>query len=112
MAGFCISNYEEGNRMEIKLYDLKEQKNTKDRTSPVEYFNQCPRCHERKLIKVFPDVLCSTCDWDSLAWDVSRGAMDNITQAVKEVFVTTKPTVEYKQENQSINLKNRTRIGA
>ena len=100
--------------MEMKLCALEEPKTAKKRTRPVDYFKKCPKCGEKELIKLDPDVLCSSCDWDSLAWDVSRGAMDNITQAAKEAFVFSKPTPEPKKENPPTNSKNnnQTKIGA
>ena len=55
----------------------------KKRIKPVDYFKRCPKCN-CELIVIDPDVLCSTCDWDSTLWDVSRGAMDNMITASKE----------------------------
>ncbi len=57
---------------------------------PVDHFKKCPKCGDSELIKVGPDVLCSLCDWDSLAWDVSRGGMDDLNAATVERF-TLKP---------------------
>jgi len=50
---------------------------------PIEHFKKCPACGDA-LIPVDPDVICSTCSWDSTAWHVSTGAMDNLGAAARE----------------------------
>lgn len=54
------------------------------RTKPVDHFHKCPACGCKDLIQINPDVLCSECDWDSTAWDVSRGGMDSLFSAANE----------------------------
>ncbi len=77
-------------KMELRTIEVVEK--TAKRTKPVDYFKKCPKCGDRDLIHLNPDILCSSCDWDSLAWDVSRGAMDDLNQAAKEIF-KTKPVL-------------------
>ena len=59
---------------------------------------KCPNCGGRNLIHLNPEVLCSSCDWDSLALDVSRGAMDDLDQAVKEIFINKPVLVASKKD--------------
>lgn len=54
------------------------------RLKPVDHFKKCPACGGDDLIEVNPDVLCSRCDWASMAWDVSRGGMDSLMVAARE----------------------------
>ncbi len=54
------------------------------RLMPVNHFKKCPACGCAELIESKPDVLCTECNWDSTAWDVSRGGMDNLYSAAKE----------------------------
>jgi hypothetical protein len=72
--------------MKVKLKAQFELGKPAIRTKPVDYFKRCPQCGEQELICLDPDVLCSSCDWDSLAWDVSRGAMDDLALAADEFF--------------------------
>lgn len=72
--------------MKMSLRTIKVQESTAKRTKPVDHFKKCPKCGDRDLIQLDPDVLCSSCDWDSLAWDVSRGAMNDLEQAAREIF--------------------------
>jgi hypothetical protein len=65
----------------------------KKRVKPVDHFQKCPACGCKELIDVKPDVLCSLCDWDSTAWDVSRGGMDNLHSAAKEFGFSVMETV-------------------
>ncbi|MFZ4402496.1 MAG: hypothetical protein ACOYOK_00200 [Pseudobdellovibrionaceae bacterium] len=76
-------------KVELRTVDIFEK--AEKRTKPVDYFKKCPKCGDCDLIHFIPDVLCSSCDWDSLAWDVSRGGMDDLNQAAKETFIP-KPT--------------------
>lgn len=68
------------------------------RTTPMDHFKKCPKCGDKNLIAINPDVLCSVCDWDSLSWDVSRGAMNNLEQAAREIF-KPKPLLISKQKS-------------
>lgn len=79
----------EGNIMKAKLRTIKCLSHTKKRTKPIDYFKKCPKCGEQHLIHLNPDVLCSSCDWDSSSWDVSRGAMDDLVKAAEEIFLIT-----------------------
>lgn len=69
--------------MKLQLIPRPTQERKK-RVKPVDHFQKCPACGCKELIDVKPDVLCSRCDWDSTAWDVSRGGMDNLYSAAKE----------------------------
>lgn len=77
-------------KMSLRTIDVKEK--PAKRATPVDHFKKCPKCGNKDLIQLDPDVLCSSCDWDSLAWDVSRGAMDDLEQAAREIF-KTKPVL-------------------
>ena len=66
----------------------------KKRVTPVEHFKKCPACGCKDLIDLRPDVLCSSCDWDSTAWDVSRGGMDNLIGAAKEFGFQTMEVID------------------
>lgn len=90
------------------------------RTTPMDHFKKCPNCGDKNLIRLDPDVLCSSCDWDSLAWDVSRGAMNNLEQAAREIFKTG-PVLVAKQkttdrstdvENESDDISTEEKQGA
>jgi len=70
--------------MKLQLIGCPTQEKKKSRSKPVDHFKKCPACGCNDLIEVTPDVLCSRCDWDSTAWDVSRGGMDNLYSAAKE----------------------------
>ncbi len=102
--------------MKLGLYTTNEQITVKRRTRPVDYFKKCPKCGEVELIHVESDVLCSSCDWDSLAWDVSRGSMDNLQVAAKELFVNSKTQDKTKPASKTKSLENKktedTKIGA
>src|ERR1700739_4650418 len=50
---------------------------------PIDHFKKCPACGG-ELIPLDPDVLCSKCSWDSAAWHVSNGGMDDIFRAARE----------------------------
>lgn len=78
--------------MKLSLKTKNDSEKTSKRTKPVDHFKKCPQCGATDLIQINPDVLCSSCDWDSTAWDVSRGAMDNLELAAKEIF-KTKPVL-------------------
>jgi hypothetical protein len=52
--------------------------------TPVDHFKCCPRCGDKELIRVDPDVVCSSCDWDSTAWHVDQGGMDSLRAAARE----------------------------
>lgn len=100
--------------MKIELLTKTEQITVKRRTRPVDYFKKCPKCGEKELIHVEADLLCTSCDWDSLAWDVSRGAMDDLQSAAKELFTSQakeKPTQKSK-ENMNDKKSEQTLIGA
>lgn len=84
--------------MKLELRTKEGLEKTAKRTKPVDYFKKCPNCGGRNLIHLNPDVLCSSCDWDSLAWDVSRGAMDDLDQAVKEIFMNKPVLVASKKD--------------
>lgn len=90
--------------MKMKLRTIEGLEKTATRTNPVDYFKKCPSCGERDLIHLNPDVLCSSCDWDSLAWDVSRGAMDDLNRAAKEIF-KTKPVLIASQRKNADSVK-------
>ncbi len=80
-----------GRNMRIELLTVMTGEEKKKRTKPVDHFKGCPRCGN-KVIAVDRDVICSSCDWDSTAWDVSRGAMDDLGRAAKEFLkYTPKP---------------------
>ena len=51
---------------------------------PIDHFKCCPRCGDKELIPVDPDVVCSRCDWDSTAWHVAQGGMDSLRAAARE----------------------------
>lgn len=80
--------------MKVLLELNNKQTKSKKRTRPVDHFKKCPKCGDSELIKMGPDVLCSSCDWDSLAWDVSRGAMDDLGAAAVEFFASTSKQVK------------------
>lgn len=80
--------------MKVLLELNNKQTGLKKRTRPVDHFNKCPKCGDSELIQMGPDVLCSSCDWDSLAWDVSRGAMDDLGAAAMEFFASISKLVE------------------
>lgn len=67
---------------QIQTFRFRDRKQA--RIKPNRHFMKCPTCGCIGLISVGPDVLCSNCDWDSTAWDVSRGAMDNLFRAIRE----------------------------
>lgn len=73
--------------MKMQLRTIERLDKKAKRIKPVDYFRKCPKCASPDLIHLHPDVLCSSCDWDSLAWDVSQGAMDDLVQAAKEMFI-------------------------
>ena len=68
----------------MKLQLITAGERNEPRVKPVNHFQKCPACGCKELINVKPDVLCSTCEWDSTTWDVSRGGMDNLFTASKE----------------------------
>ena len=51
---------------------------------PIDHFKCCPRCGDKDLINVNPDIVCSRCDWDSTAWHVAQGGMDDLRGAERE----------------------------
>ena len=79
----------------MKLQPIASQtsERSKPRMKPVDHFQKCPACGCKELIDVKPDVLCSVCDWDSAAWDVGRGGMDNLFTAAKEFGFPVMETV-------------------
>ncbi len=83
--------------MQMQILLLPNHEKNKPRKKPLDHFHKCPACGAKELIAVSPDVLCGQCDWDSTAWDVSRGGMDSLFTAVKEfsfpVFEPAKPSV-------------------
>lgn len=91
--------------MKMELRTIEGIEKTAKRTKPVDYFKKCPKCGDRDLIHLNPDVLCSSCDWDSLAWDVSRGAMDDLDQAAKEIFMP-KPVLVASQSKSAVSTKS------
>ena len=70
--------------MTLKLIATQTRSRKAPRVKPVDHFKKCPACGCKQLIDVSPDVLCSSCDWDSIAWDVSRGGMNNPIAAARE----------------------------
>lgn len=80
--------------MKVLLEPNNKQTKSKKRTRPVDHFKKCPKCGDSELIQMGPDVLCSACDWDSLAWDVSRGGMDDLGAAAVEFFTSTSKQVK------------------
>ena len=70
--------------MKLRLIASQTTVSKEPRVKPVDHFKKCPACGCKELIEVNPDVLCSRCDWDSTAWDVSRGGVDNLFSAAKE----------------------------
>ncbi len=44
----------------------------------------CPKCFSVNLLHMAPDLLCLNCDWDSAAYYVNIGAMDNLRAAAGE----------------------------
>ena len=80
--------------MKMLLQTNNQQTRSKKRTRPVDHFKKCPKCGDSELIKMGPDVLCSSCDWDSLVWDVSRGGMDDLNAASMEYFAPTPKLVK------------------
>ena len=63
---------------------FNHQKLEEVRCKPVDRFKHCPACGCKHLIRLDPDVVCSQCDWNSAAWDVNQGSMDNLLRAAKE----------------------------
>lgn len=49
-------------------------------------FTCCPACGSKELIAVGPEVLCSSCDWETTLQSVQSGNMDQIFKACKEHF--------------------------
>ncbi len=76
--------------MEIQMKQATPDK--KKRTKPADYFKKCPKCGDKELFHLDPDVVCLSCDWDSTVWDVSRGAMNDLGRAAKEFFAATSKT--------------------
>ena len=52
--------------------------------TPIDHFKKCPACGDKELIQIDPDVVCSSCNWDSTAWHVSAGGMDDLKAAARE----------------------------
>ncbi len=102
---FGFNNLLRGNVMKLELRTIEVLEKTTKRTMPVDYFKKCPKCGDLDLIHLNPDVLCSSCDWDSLAWDVSRGAMDDLDRAAKEIFMP-KPVLVASQSNNAVLSKS------
>ncbi len=93
--------------MEIELRTAKSLDSVAKRTKPVDYFKKCPKCGKSDLIHLNPDVLCSVCDWDSCSWDVSRGVMDNLKEAAREVF-KIKPALVMNQSKVEMSVSQNT----
>ena len=84
-------------KIELKTQTITESK--AKRTKPVDFFKKCPKCGDKDLIHLDPDVLCTSCDWDSLLWDVSRGSMNDLEQAAREIFKTKPMLVATQKQN-------------
>jgi hypothetical protein len=74
--------------MKLRLIADYDHEKKQPRATPVEHYKKCPSCGCRDLIEVRPDILCASCDWNSIAWDVSHGAMDDLQNAAKEFGLT------------------------
>jgi hypothetical protein len=77
----------------MRLISKLDSNEVKQRIQPADYFKKCPSCGGEELQAVGPDLICIDCCWDSTAWDVRRGAMDNVFIAAKEFGFATLNTV-------------------
>lgn len=73
----------------MKLVSEQEAKEVKKRLKPVDHFKKCPCCGGKELHPVGPDLICIDCCWDSTAWDVNQGGMDNVFTAAREYGFST-----------------------
>lgn len=89
---------------QLELLPTLEQLST--RLTPVEHFKKCPNCGCDELTPIGPDVVCLECCWDSTAWDVQQGGMDNVFYAAKEYGFNTLYSVPSKDSNKQ-NLVNK-----
>ncbi len=85
--------------MELRLIATQTILKEDPRLKPVDHFQKCPACGCKELIHVSPDVVCSHCDWDSTAWDVSRGGMDNVFTAAHEFGIPVMETAPINDES-------------
>ncbi|MBX9768888.1 MAG: hypothetical protein K2X47_16565 [Bdellovibrionales bacterium] len=66
-------------------------------------FHKCPSCGSSSIYEIDTDALCLDCPWDSAAWSVASGAMDDlvywaedITAVETEGSETSAPAPNYK----------------
>lgn len=57
---------------------------------PSEIYQACPACKSKSLLRLEVDVLCGECDWMSCEEFVEMGGMDNLFQAHRDHFPTTR----------------------
>lgn len=94
------------NNEQLKIISLEQthedhKLKAKPRKTPLDHFKQCPQCGDSELTPIGPDVVCMECCWDSTAWDVSQGGMDNAFYAAKEYgfnFLSSIPGNENKKQ--------------
>lgn len=64
---------------------------------------KCRKCLSANLLRMAPDVFCLDCDWNSVAYYVSIGAMDNFRAAAGEHgFISRNHNQLLKNENSQV----------
>lgn len=86
---------------------LKKKNGIAEKLNALQNIQCCPVCKSSELARVYPDVFCCDCDWDSTSYFVNIGAMNNLLYAARiQGFVFENENDKHLRNNNIYPIKN------